>query len=207
MIKLCPIIDYNGKECTNVIRANGMCNTHYGRQKRGQDIYEPIKARRNPNMTNKEMIKFIVDNCEPAHNCLIWQGAKSYNINRNKPSPLISYKGKNMTPPRLLYQLTYGELDKYDVVVHKCGNPMCCEINHLFVGSSEDAACINLLSTDNAHRVLTLRDIDDIRASDEKHREIAKKYGVTKSTITHIKNDKHWKESNINNALRLTKEL
>ena len=137
MIKLCTIVDYDGNACDRKYYARDMCRYHYIKNLSGGDIREPRIKYRKRDMTNAELIQHIIDQCEPAHNCLIWQGDRYYGNDRQNPIPKIKYQGESVVATRLLYRLTYGELSEGDLVIHRCGHTLCCAINHLFIGTHE----------------------------------------------------------------------
>ena len=39
---------------------------------------------------------------------------------------------------RLAWLLTYGEIPESLMVLHRCGNPSCCNANHLYLGNHDD---------------------------------------------------------------------
>lgn len=116
----------------------------------------------------------------------------------------IKYKGKQERLFRVLYMLKYGEIPKGMVIRHKCDNPSCCNIDHLELGTIRDNIndmmirnrCIktqpNLKGEKNGQHKLTLKQVQEIRNSQESNRKLAQKYNVSATTIFNIKSYKYW---------------
>jgi hypothetical protein len=84
-------------------------------------------------------------------------------------------------------------------VCHSCDNPKCCNPDHLFLGTPADNSADsvgkkrNAKGERNGRSKLTQEQVNEIRLMSGLHREIAEKYGVTRSMITLIKNYSNWK--------------
>lgn len=63
--------------------------------------------------------------------CLEWQGY------RDKYGR-IKVNGKMMGTHRLAWEIKNGEIPDSLFVLHKCDNPPCCNIDHLFLGNQKD---------------------------------------------------------------------
>ena len=104
---------------------------------------------------------------------------------------------------RVAWTLTYGPIPKGLLVCHTCDNPACCNVAHMFLGTTKDNAQDSvkkgrsLLGEKNpAHRLTTL-EVQQIRRlySDGtySYRQIAAMFAVSSSTIYDIKVGKTWK--------------
>ena len=66
-------------------------------------------------------------------NCLEWQGARN-----TAGYGFISIGCKIIRVHRLVWQLSYGDIPQGFSVLHKCDNPPCIKLNHLFLGTPKD---------------------------------------------------------------------
>jgi len=83
-------------------------------------------------------------------------------------------------------------------VNHSCDNPSCINPFHLHLGTHAD----NMQDMINKERFpkgeyhprakLTAKQVKEIRANKSKHREIAKKYGISERYVSKIKTFKTW---------------
>lgn len=97
---------------------------------------------------------------------------------------------------RITYELKNGPIPEGVVVRHKCDNPACCNPTHLEIGSHADnrADCVerrrHARGPKHGHSKLTASQVRFIRTHHKgwTHAQIAEKYGVSRSTITKIRN-------------------
>lgn len=98
---------------------------------------------------------------------------------------------------RCAWQLQNGDTNNL-FVLHKCDNPKCCNINHLFLGTQKD----NMEDKVNKNRQtkgescnfskLTIEQVRLIRKDLRFQKIIALEYGMHQSAISLIKNNKTW---------------
>lgn len=103
---------------------------------------------------------------------------------------------------RVAYRLWNGVDPGPAMVCHRCDNPACCNPVHLFLG---DAAVNNADRTRkgrtrapsgerHGRAKLTTEQVDEIRQSDERGIDLARKFGVAQSTISEIRSYK-WRRA------------
>jgi len=91
-------------------------------------------------MKRKTLEEKFVEKVEfgDADECWLWTGAKiPYG-----PTGVISHKGKLLNAHRVAYKLLSGQrlsTSRGQCVLHTCLNKLCCNPNHLFIGSLSDA--------------------------------------------------------------------
>ena len=65
------------------------------------------------------------------NDCWVWQGGKDR-------YGKIQYKNKCCRVHRVNYELYYGKFDKKMYVCHTCDNSLCCNPDHLWLGTQDD---------------------------------------------------------------------
>lgn len=136
---------------------------------------------------------------EPNSGCWIWVGARI-----STGYGCVRINKKTFTTHRLSWRIKHGhEAPRY--VCHTCDVRLCCNPDHLFDGSQadnmQDAKGKGrhkpppLLRAENHPRSkLTWGDVDLIRNHSESIPKAAARFGVARSLIGDIRNNKRWKE-------------
>ena len=93
---------------------------------------------------------------------------------------------------RASYIQHHGSIPEGLVVRHKCDNKACFNPAHLEVGTHYDNAC-DAFERGQAKRKLTDKEAAFIRESSESNRKLAKRFGVSATTVFHIKNGNKWR--------------
>ena len=120
--------------------------------------------------------------------CWNWIGGKSKNYGA------LTFNKKSYRAHRVSYQIFKGEIPEQMLVCHHCDNPACINPDHLFLGSWSDNmkdAWEKGRMTRNGKIKLTIKQIKEIKKLSDRHADIAKKYGVTRSRISQIKRKKY----------------
>ena len=135
---------------------------------------------------------------EMSANCRLWTGHIT-----NEGMPRYSHKGIRGSVRRAIIELTTGKpVRKEDFVSCTCGNRHCVAPEHLIVRTpiqmqqlmlertSNSAERIRRQKISNAKRKLTDAQIQEIMNSDETHRQLAERLGVTRAVISEYRRGK-----------------
>jgi hypothetical protein len=125
--------------------------------------------------------------------CWLWTGPP----HGNNGYGVTCRHGKVQKAHVVAYELTHGSVPEGRKVLHKCDTPLCVRPDHLFIGSQRDNALDMLRKGRATYAKLSFDVVRKIR-TDLKHGtsgvELSKKYNVSKSTISMIKNNLIWKD-------------
>ena len=107
----------------------------------------------------------------------------------------MRFNGRDQLAHRISWQLVHGEIPAGMLVCHKCDNPSCVNVEHLFLGTQSDnmkdmvAKNRHPYQQGEAHARAKLqnKDVLKIRDSSMSSSVLAKMYGVTKRTILNVK--------------------
>ena len=119
--------------------------------------------------------------------------------------------GGNKRAHRVSYEFHYGPIPDDMLVCHRCDNRICVNPEHLFLGTSADnladmttkgrRARVGHPGASNPSAKLTADDAAAIRSATSLHwRELAKRYGVGKTTIYGIRSGRLWPSPRPENA-------
>ena len=111
-------------------------------------------------------------------------------------------KGKTISANKFAYEITKGEIPEKHDVCHKCDNRLCCNPNHLFVGTRKqnmiDCVNKNRIARGEKHgsSVLTKAQVTEIRSKYIPYKysqfRLAKEYSVARTTIQEIIERRTW---------------
>lgn len=116
----------------------------------------------------------------------------------------FNYSGKKTLAHRFAWELWKGPIPAGMWVLHKCDNPPCCNIDHLFLGTCQDNTDDRINKGRDANRSgqnngRALLNEDDVRKIHTLLREgltsveVASRYSVTADTIRSLKSGFSWK--------------
>ena len=129
--------------------------------------------------------------------CWLWNGSK----HKNTGYAQITINGKSLTASRVSYELFTGEIPQGMYVLHSCDVRHCVNPKHLFLGTQQNNIDDMMEKgrgpngSKNGRSKLTEIKVDDIRSMIKSQipiKDIAKKHGVSASTISMIKNGHTW---------------
>ena len=129
-------------------------------------------------------------------NCWNWVGAKF-----KDGYGLFTLDGRHVGVHRVMFSIFNNYIPEKLCVCHKCDNPLCCNPEHLFLGTLNDNVqdCINKgrrnIPKGEKHYKTNLKNVDiiEIRKDTRSPKLIAKDYSVSVPTIYDIKTKHTWK--------------
>lgn len=93
-------------------------------------------SRPKSRMTLQErLISYVIP--EPYSGCWLWTGAV-YHPGTQFEYGALRANGKTIGAHRLSYQLFRGEIPEHLHCCHKCDTPLCCNPDHLFLGTNKE---------------------------------------------------------------------
>lgn len=133
--------------------------------------------------------------------CHIWTGAnvKGYGV--------VTVARRHMLITRLLWAISFGPIPEGSDVLHRCDNPPCCNLAHLFLGTAKDNAQDMVskgrarngrraLGSENNKAVLTegeVREIRKLRANGRSNYSLGRQFSISRQNVRFIVNRKTWK--------------
>lgn len=120
----------------------------------------------------------------------------------NKGYGVIYVNGQRRYAHRYSYELHKGPLGRLHAL-HSCDNPRCVNPDHLRAGTHQDnmreakerKRFNPYRGADHPSAKLTAEQVREIRMSDEAGVSLARRLGVSKSTIYAIRNGQNWRMS------------
>jgi hypothetical protein len=159
------------------------------------------RTTREINFSDKDIERFWrgVDKNGP-NGCWIWKGARistGYGAIRSKKDTWMTH--------RVAWTITNGPIPKGKVACHKCDNPICCNPDHLFIGTAMDnvkdmtskGRRNDLKGEDHSKAILTAQTVRLIRFvygnGGYTQKRLGEIFGVTKPTIQCIVENRTWR--------------
>ena len=134
---------------------------------------------------------------EKTESCWLWRGA----LGRFGYGAFHQTRGERKAH-RVAWQLTNGAIPQGMCVLHRCDVPACVNPDHLFLGTyADNNADMKSKGRDRKRGIrgprnnsarLTESDVLSIYESREPSRAVGKKYGVSKTTVLHIRSGRTW---------------
>ena len=176
--------------CGKKVNARGLCDTHYKQHKRAGTLPERTRT------THLSLIERFNVTTEKVteSGCMIWMGTLN-NFGHGR----LGYGGKLHLAHRLFYTEFKGEIPNGMCVCHKCDVPQCVNPDHLFLGSQSDNMADmyskkrGAVGADYHRSTLTDDLVAKLKADGRTQDEIAKDYGIARTTVSAIKTGRAWK--------------
>lgn len=145
-------------------------------------------------LTVEQRIAKFTKRCESG--CIEWTGGR-----HTRGYGLISVNHKMFRAHRLVWELSNGPIPEGFFVLHRCDNPPCCNIDHLFLGTGADNVRDKMEK--NRHRwprgeqgnhKLTESEVIEILSlkGTAVLRIIAERFGVSEAAIHNIYSGRTW---------------
>ncbi len=162
-------------------------------------------------MSNKpHTVATLLAKCVEEGDCLLWQGRTT-----RQGVPCCKFEGRNCGVRRALWQLLGRRtLHPGQVVSTRCGNPLCCNPEHLLATTAADLMrrrnrqakgemlrVARMTATIRSRARLDLDQANQIRASDRPSAELAREVGVSTSMINSIRRGARWRAGSPMGAL------
>lgn len=148
-------------------------------------------------MTVKERFAKFVAVGKPDE-CHVWTGYRSWTGYGR-----FRYQGKTRNAQRVAWQLAHGPIPIGLCVCHKCDNPPCVNVEHLFLGTPKDNAT-DKASKGRAQRgdwhpnsklndALVAELLSRAKSGPVNMAQIAREIGVDRVTISYVLSRKTWR--------------
>lgn len=122
--------------------------------------------------------------------CHIWGGAKN-----SQGYGQVTINGKRHYVHRIMFELHHGNIPPAGNVCHSCDTPLCCNPDHMFLGTQKDNMEDMAKKERSGCRKLTVSDVKTIHRlrGTLTHQQIANAFGVSAVTVGGIFNGRWWK--------------
>ena len=127
---------------------------------------------------------------DPETGCMVWTGATFWNGYGR-----IGAKRAH----RVAYEAAKGPIPAGMLVCHRCDNRLCINPGHLFIGTTDDNMADMVAKGRSAsgerhgRAKITAKAAAEIRASSLSCRDAARRYGLSKSMVSYIRQGVNWK--------------
>jgi lambda repressor-like predicted transcriptional regulator len=132
-------------------------------------------------LDRKRFFKFLSNN---KNGCLIYRGF----VDR-KGYGRFRYNGKTRSAHRVSWEFANGKIKNGLWVLHRCNNPSCVNVSHLYLGTRSDNQKDAVNNGTHNTQKISIKDrkkIVELSKNGMKLSKIAKEYGVNYNTIRKI---------------------
>lgn len=191
-VKIATVAPCSVSNCSNMAHSKGYCHSHYQRAKRYGDPLGGKTGRGALASWLKQHANYTGDDC------LFWP----YSITRKGYAACIRVNGKQTSASRYMCSLVSGPPPTVShQAAHSCGNGHlgCLNPKHLRWATPKDNTLDKnehgTMGRGESHGCakLTESDVRFIRRAPQSGYSLAKRYGVSKTTISQIRLRKTWR--------------
>jgi len=183
--------------CGGKHQSFGLCAAHREQQKAGKEL-RPLQVQYHGLSEYDRFLKRVVVN--GPNDCWPWTGSV---MKAGWHGQWRTSAGKIEPTHRGAWRLMKGDIPAGMSVLHKCDNPICCNPSHLFIGTQSDNArdmwdkgrAKPKTNVGSAHGMSKLTEdlVRDIRSSKESGVDIARRLGLSATTVCDIRKRRTWK--------------
>ena len=175
-------------DCDIKSHCKGLCEIHYGRLKRNQEI--PLRNVQSGNDVQRFLKKIKKDE----NGCWLWQAGRTKGRQGRQYGKHFTDDKKTVSSHRFSYSNFVDKIPKGMFVCHKCDVPLCVNPEHLFLGTHKDNMR-NMVNKKRQHiayggkmHTSKLTDLQarEILDSDKSILELCNEYNVSRITIVRI---------------------
>lgn len=150
----------------------------------------------------KVTLEWLKSRCDCSSGCWVWTGSRT---RKYKGYGQTWYGGRKTLVHRVAAELSGMDLSTGLLVLHKCDNPLCCNPDHLFLGTTQDNSddmivkgrLVTLRGDERKSPKLREDQVLEIRKIYSEggvtQRQLAKKYNVDQRLIWGVVNREFWK--------------
>ena len=189
------------EDCVNPVDCRGLCSVHY-RKKRYLGELGIIQKQYHGIPEIDRLMKRV---SKQPNNCWKWLGSYQ-NKHKRRVSEWHGQWRNSSGNIELVHRASWrrlaGDTPKGVFVLHRCDNPLCVNPDHLFLGTQRDnvkdmwdkGRARQGVSKGENHGCskLTESQVIEIRTSSENGPTVARRVGVSTSTVYDIRNRKIW---------------
>lgn len=125
----------------------------------------------------------------PECGCMVYEGATPAKYG------MLWVNGKSRRAHRALWELVNGEIPKGMLILHKCGVPSCCNLNHLYLGTPKQNMLDRTYGNEYVKRITAEVAYEIKRKLKEGFTptQLAKEYKTSRQSISDMKFGRIWK--------------
>ena len=134
-------------------------------------------------LSERERFAEKVERCE-GDGCFLWKSAKT-----EAGYGAFYFRGSRQRAHRVAWVLERGDIPEDASILHRCDNPACVRVSHLFLGSQADNLSDMVGKGRHGHTVLTKDKWRRLALMRKKHgrrlsvRRIAQWFGLSEGTV------------------------